>query len=87
MQPNVIRNTRRVVVPHDGVLFNLQVKNVSAFWNWTEHRLIPSLYNATWYNGKHFEYEEGFISNRESYLVGMPRLRQLRIKEGKKKKK
>ena len=35
-----------------------------------------------WYNGKPFEYEEGFISSREAFMVGMPRLRQARIKSG-----
>lgn len=40
------------------------------------------MYNSTWYNGKSFEYKEGFISNRESYLVGMPRIRQIRVKSG-----
>lgn len=35
-----------------------------------------------WYNGKPFEYEEGFISSREAFMVGMPRLRQARIKPG-----
>lgn len=43
---------------------------------------MPGLYNATWYNGERFEYEEGFISNRENFMVGMPRLRQARIRPG-----
>ena len=44
---------------------------------------VPGLYNTTWYNGLPFNYDEGFISNRENFLVGMPRLRQVRIRQGK----
>lgn len=29
-----------------------------------------------------FSYKEGFIRNREAFMIGMPRLRQKRIKEG-----
>ena len=35
-----------------------------------------------WYNGNPFEYKEGFISNREAFMVGMPRLRQARVMPG-----
>ena len=45
-------------------------------------KLIPALYDTKWYNGGTFEYEEGFISNRELFMVGMPRLRQIRINPG-----
>jgi len=43
---------------------------------------VPGLFNTAWYNGKPFDYDEGFISNRENFLVGMPRLRQIRILPG-----
>ena len=43
---------------------------------------MPGLYHTTWYNGEQFEYKEGFISNRENFMVGMPRLRQARITPG-----
>lgn len=43
---------------------------------------MPNLYNVDWYNGRPFEYEEGFLSNRAAFLVGMPRMRQLRVKTG-----
>ena len=58
------------------------MRNVSGFWNWTDRVLVPNLYNTTWYNGKPFSYEEGFLRNKDLYLVGMPRIRQLRIKTG-----
>ena len=37
----------------------------------------------TWYNGQPFEYKEGFISNKKNFLMGMPRLRQIRLKTSK----
>ena len=43
---------------------------------------MPGLYHTTWYNDEKFEYKEGFISNRENFMVGMPRLRQARIRPG-----
>lgn len=48
---------------------------------------MPRLYDVEWYNGRPFEYEEGFLSNRAAFLVGMPRMRQLRVKPGVYKKK
>ena len=43
---------------------------------------VPGLFDTRWYNGEPFDYDEGFISNRENFLVGMPRLRQVRILPG-----
>ena len=53
-----------------------------SLWNWTENDLLPSLYNTKWYNGEPFEYKEGFISDKQTFMLGMPRLRQLRVKKG-----
>ena len=64
------------------MLLYFQVKDTPTFWNWAKTELIPGLYNTHWYNGQKFEYEEGFVSSREAFMVGMPRLRQLRIKPG-----
>lgn len=60
-----------------------KVNNPAAFWKWTNNILVPGLYHVTWYNGEKFGYKEGFISNRENFMVGMPRLRQARIRPGK----
>ncbi|XP_078349560.1 polycystin-1-like protein 2 isoform X5 [Oculina patagonica] len=57
-----------------------KVNSPPAFWKWTNKILVPGLYNVRWYNGDRFEYKEGFISNREGFMVGMPRLRQARIR-------
>ena len=43
---------------------------------------VTGLYDAAWYNGEPFEFQEGFISNRHGFMIGMPRLRQLRIRTG-----
>ena len=53
-----------------------------SLWNWTENDLLPNLYNTNWYNGQPFDYEEGFISDKQTFMLGMPRLRQLRVKKG-----
>lgn len=60
----------------------LQVTKNAMFWDWVKQELLPSLYDTQWYNGEPFEYEEGYLSNREVFMVGMPRLRQLRLRPG-----
>ena len=47
---------------------------------WSRETLIPGLYSEEWYNGK--KTEKGFLANFEDYLVGVPRVRLLRVKEG-----
>ena len=39
--------------------------------------------HITWYNGQQFDYTEGFIRNKKTFLIGKPRMRQLRIKKSK----
>jgi len=62
--------------------FLCQVTDVDSFWVWTRHELIPGLYHVSWYNSQPFDYKEGFVSNREAFLIGLPRLRQIRLKQG-----
>ena len=57
--------------------------NTASLWKWVNGVLLPSFFNVTWYNGQPFEQKEGFISNKKNFLMGMPRLRQLRLKKGK----
>ncbi|XP_068682590.1 polycystin-1-like protein 2 [Montipora foliosa] len=57
-----------------------KVNSPPMFWKWTRKVLVPGLYRVRWYNGDPFEYKEGFLSNREAFMVGMPRLRQSRIR-------
>ena len=63
--------------------YQLQVKDIPSLWKWIDAVLVPGLYDVTWYNGQPFQYKEGFISNKQTFLTGMPRLRQLRIKRSK----
>jgi hypothetical protein len=47
---------------------------------WSRETLIPGLYSTEWYNGK--KIQEGWLANNEDYLVGVPRVRLLRVEEG-----
>ncbi|KAK3715213.1 hypothetical protein QZH41_018320, partial [Actinostola sp. cb2023] len=67
----------RILIMDIGIDF---VKDTDSFWQWFETEAIPFLYGVTWYNGQPFRGPEGYISNREGFLIGMPRLRQLRVK-------
>ena len=49
-------------------------------WMWSRETLIPGLFSAEWYNGK--KIQEGWIANNEDYLVGVPRIRLLRVEKG-----
>ena len=64
------------------VWFCLQVDSKAAFWEWIEEEFIPSIYDTSWYNGRRFIAPEGYISTREAFLVGMPRMKQVRVKGG-----
>ena len=44
---------------------------------------MDGIYANEWYNGKKATKEE-YINNTNSILLGMPRLRQLRVKKGRK---
>ena len=47
---------------------------------WSRETLIPGLYATEMYNGK--KMQKGWLANSEDYLVGVPRIRLLRVKEG-----
>lgn len=47
---------------------------------WSRETLIPGLYSTEWYNGQ--KIEEGWIANNQNYLVGVPRIRLLRVEKG-----
>ena len=61
---------------------NLQVSNSDSFFSWMAVEFVPGIYAGTWYNGADEKLEE-YIGNKWSLLVGLPRLRQLRVREGK----
>lgn len=51
-----------------------------SLWTWVDDILLPGLYDVQWYNGQPFKRKEGFISDKKTFMMGMPRLRQIRIK-------
>ena len=65
------------------LFFTFQVDSKEAFWAWINEVFIPGIYGTTWYNDQPFMAPEGYIESREAFLVGMPRLKQVRVKEGK----
>lgn len=60
--------------------YTSQVKNVNDFWEWVNQTLVPGLYNGAWYNGN--TGQPGFLNDKMSFVVGMTRIRQLRVKSG-----
>ena len=62
--------------------FNTQISNNSLYWNWLRTVFLPGVYAGVWYNGQ-VEKQSIYIGNKRSLLVGMPRLRQLRVKPSK----
>ena len=49
---------------------------------WLKNEFILNIYNQAWYNGLE-EKNDVYIGNKMSILVGMPWLRQLRIRKSK----
>ena len=50
-------------------------------WIYMLGKFIHDSYAGEWYNGQ-WEQTPEYIGNKASMLIGMPRLRQLRIQEG-----
>ena len=65
----------------DTILNISKVTNVNDFWEWMNQTLVPGLYSGVWYNGKRGQ--RGFLDDKMSYVVGVARIRQLRVKSGK----
>lgn len=61
--------------------FYFQIRNVTHFWRWMKTSFIPAIFTGDWYNDQEEKIEE-YIGNKRSILVGMPRLRQLRVVKG-----
>ncbi|XP_028416899.1 polycystic kidney disease protein 1-like 2 [Dendronephthya gigantea] len=55
------------------------VSDTDSLWMWARETLIPGLYANEWYNGR--KIKEGWIANMEDYLVGVPRVRLLRVEK------
>ncbi|XP_078664136.1 uncharacterized protein LOC144907207 [Branchiostoma floridae x Branchiostoma belcheri] len=56
------------------------IKTPDQFYAWTEDVLLPTLYPATWYNGRDMKYlDRQFAHNTGSFRLGPPRLIQALI--------
>lgn len=58
-----------------------QVNTGEKMWIYMLGKFIHDAYAGEWYNGQ-MEQTPEYIGNKFSMLIGMPRLRQLRIQEG-----
>ncbi|KAI8485745.1 hypothetical protein Bbelb_365790 [Branchiostoma belcheri] len=55
------------------------IKTPDQFYAWTEDALLPTLYPATWYNGRDMKYlDRQFAHNTGSFRLGPSRLTQVR---------
>ncbi|KAL9957163.1 hypothetical protein ACROYT_G038767 [Oculina patagonica] len=58
-----------------------KVHRINDYWKWLDETFIPSLNPHTYYNDK-TPYDSGFLADTpNAYLLGVARLRQLRIKK------
>mgnify|MGYP001794872208 CR=1 FL=1 len=65
---------------YPSILVSMQVTEYNSFWEYCNKTLLPSLWPDEWYDG--VIRDEGFAADRNSFRVGVPRLRQLRIDGG-----
>ena len=61
--------------------FVFQVTDRGKLFEWFHQIFLPNIYNQPWYNGD--EDRDVFIGNKMSILIGMPWIRQTRIKQSK----
>ena len=61
---------------------HFQVTDLHKLSRWMRQQFLSKIYNQPWYNGLE-EKEDVYIANKISILIGMPWLRQLRIKRRK----
>ena len=60
----------------------IQVKNNTMYWWWLQRVFIPGVFSGRWYNGQK-ENRTIYIGNKRSLLIGMARIRQLRVRSSK----
>ena len=58
----------------------MQITSQVKMWEWTRNVLIPGLYDDN--KDVSFSNATPYTGDGETVLVGMPRLRQLRVKKG-----
>ncbi|XP_044184816.1 polycystic kidney disease protein 1-like 2 [Acropora millepora] len=65
---------------HDTYVHFSLAKDPRSYWKWLRWQFVNGVYANEWYNGKIATKQE-YINNKKSILLGMPRLRQMRIKK------
>ena len=60
-----------------------QLRSRKQFWDYISQVAIPGLYDNKWYDGTYHSELQGFMADGTGYLVGQPRLRQVRTVPGK----
>lgn len=64
-------------------LHSPQTQQYPEVLHWVRYIFIPQIFFGSWYNGMApTDSEDGYLPDRTSSLVGMARLRQLRILNG-----
>lgn len=61
------------------------MKDTTSFWTWFKLELVPGVYDAHLYDGfgdRADDKEDGLIRNKIGFVVGLPRIRQIRFKPG-----
>ena len=59
-----------------------KVTGPKELWGWLKQEFLPNIYSQAWYNGLE-EKTDGYTANKMSIIIGMPWMRQLRIKKSK----
>ncbi|KAK3732032.1 hypothetical protein QZH41_019129 [Actinostola sp. cb2023] len=57
-----------------------EVTDDQSFYEWLGESLIPGLYATSWYN-KQVVTNKAYINNKRSILLGMPRMKQVRVQQ------
>ena len=60
---------------------SFQANDIKNLWSFVDDVLLPFVFTKKWYNGDKDQLE-GFTDEKALYIMGMPRLRQLRNKPG-----
>ncbi len=61
----------------------MKIKAPNDFWKWANDNFISILRVNKWYNNQRASNLIGFINDLNSRVVGIPIIRQIRVKNGK----
>ena len=57
------------------------VRNHEQFYDWFEHVALKAMYADDWYNGDRVKWKsQRFLSDRSNFIVGVPYLKQMRVR-------